>query len=190
MVKKCLLEHGRYEEKMLNSGLVKLQLECFLIPEFSPEFNIFFFVPVTPCSSLSRVTRPCGQNQALFWTRKDGKLSRLRASALEHVARNVVAGVYFTIAINSCGSPGMIRWSQFQFPFIRVPRQPSAASELVVALVSSSSANEKSYAMRWFEPLQTGVPYFVYAFVNTMEKYNVPIHHATLIEPVTLQAHT
>ncbi|WJX15837.1 hypothetical protein P8452_05935 [Trifolium repens] len=53
--------------------------------------------------------------------------------------------------------PGMIRWSQFQFPFIRVPRQPSAASELVVALVSSSSADEKSYAMRWFEPLQTGV---------------------------------
>ncbi|KAK2452572.1 hypothetical protein QL285_000349 [Trifolium repens] len=63
IVKKCLLEHGRYEEKMLNS----LQLECFLIPEFSPEFNIFFFVLVTPCSSLSRVTRPCGQNQALFW---------------------------------------------------------------------------------------------------------------------------
>jgi hypothetical protein len=93
----------------------------------------------------------------LYLLKPSPAVTFVTASALEHVARNVVAGVYFTIAINSCGSPGMIRWSQFQFPFIRVPRQPSAASELVVALVSSSSADEKSYAMRWFEPLQTGV---------------------------------
>ncbi|PNX93490.1 hypothetical protein L195_g016644 [Trifolium pratense] len=136
MVKKCLLEYRRYEEKdvvlwtdeapmgvfadsdatttyitekMIVSHLLTLVKDGYL----SPGDTILFFL------SGHKAFRV--EPSVIIGKHKDERLSCLRASSLDHVIQSVSNGVHLTMAINSCGSLVMIRWSQFQFRFVEAP---------------------------------------------------------------------
>jgi hypothetical protein len=109
---------------------------------------------------------------------------------LKRVVHSVAVGVFFTVIVNSCGSPAMAEWSKFQFPFVYVPflhreQTQHTPSDLVVTLTSSCAPDERSYGLKHFEPFQTGISYFALALVKVLERQNGPITHAQLIQAIS-----
>ncbi|KAK2408749.1 outer envelope protein [Trifolium repens] len=157
-------------ETMISSHLITLLREDFS----RPGDTVLLFISTHQASTAS-------EPSVILSRANDGTTNLLSASTLRNIVRLVPAGVYFSVILHSCGSPGMVGWSKFQFsfdynPLVRPELSTHTANELVVTFTSSSSADEageERFSIEidennqvWYEILSFSKPAHILSFVG------------------------